>query len=129
MSAHPKANRPFKVVAPALHPRFGNSVTILAERGCRIERLPIPGKGWTPALIEQYLRDADALVGTFADYPLTREVLSQAPRVRVVTSTIIGTEHFDVEAATDLGIVVAHGATPENSLGRSEEHTSELQSH
>ena len=123
MCAHRNANRPFKVVVPALHPRFENAALLLAGKGCRIERLPpgTPGMTkWTPELMAAHLADADALVGTFPEYPITREVIAAAPRLRVITSTIIGTENFDVEAATDLGIVVAHGATPENTLGVAE---------
>ncbi|MGH7076358.1 MAG: NAD(P)-dependent oxidoreductase, partial [Stellaceae bacterium] len=38
----------------------------------------------------------------------------------VVVSPVIGTEHIDVAAATELGIAVGLGATPENYLGVAE---------
>jgi phosphoglycerate dehydrogenase-like enzyme len=66
------------------------------------------------------VRDADALLGSFAGMRLTRDVLEAGEKLRVVTTPPIGTEHVDVEACTDLGIVVAYGAMPENYLGVAE---------
>src|SRR3954463_4400681 len=89
VSTHRKANLPFKVVIPALHPRFQNAAQLLADKGCRIERLPPGTPGvtrWTRELMASFLPDADALMGTFPEYPITREVIAAAPRLRVITS-------------------------------------------
>jgi phosphoglycerate dehydrogenase-like enzyme len=51
-------------------------------------------------------------------YP--HELMQAAKRLTVGCSTIIGTEHIDVDAATELGIVIGFGATPENYLGVAE---------
>jgi phosphoglycerate dehydrogenase-like enzyme len=71
------------------------------------------------AEIEAYFADADAFIAGIRErYP--RELLQAAPRLTAGCSTIIGTEHIDVEAATELGIVIGFGATPENYLGVAE---------
>ncbi len=48
---------------------------------------------------------------------VSREMMEAAPRLKAIMSPVIGVESIDVEAATDLGIIVGHGATPENFLG------------
>jgi phosphoglycerate dehydrogenase-like enzyme len=45
---------------------------------------------------------------------LPRDVLEAAPRLRGVVFPTIGTESIDLDAATELGIAVANGPTPEN---------------
>lgn len=47
-------------------------------------------------------------------YPCTREVMAAAPRLRAVISPFTGTEGFDERAASELGIVVGNGQTPDN---------------
>ncbi len=67
----------------------------------------------------EYFADADAFIAGIRErYP--RELMQAAPRLTVGCSTIIGTEHIDVDAATELGIVIGFGATPENYLGVAE---------
>jgi D-3-phosphoglycerate dehydrogenase / 2-oxoglutarate reductase len=116
--------KPHRVVVPHLMPRHEAAVGILQAAGCEVVRLPEPVAGarssWTPALIESHARIADAFMGSFNGFALTREVLAASPQLRVVTSPIIGTENIDVEAATELGIVVAFGNTPENYIGVAE---------
>ena len=95
----------------------------LGAAGCT----PVLGPEYAPgathvfsrAEIERYFADADAFIAGIRErYP--RELLESAPRLTVGCSTIIGTEHIDVEAATELGIVIGFGATPENYLGVAE---------
>ncbi len=45
---------------------------------------------------------------------VTRSILAAAPRLRGVVFATIGTESIDLAAATELGIAVANGPTPEN---------------
>jgi phosphoglycerate dehydrogenase-like enzyme len=69
--------------------------------------------------VQKYFADADAFIAGIRErYP--RELLQVATRLTVGCSTIIGTEHIDVDAATELGIVIGFGATPENYLGVAE---------
>lgn len=76
----------------------------------------------TPA---EFLANADALMNARVLYahgfiPVSRETLSRAPRLAAVISTWMGTEGFDEKAATDFGIVVGHGAVPENAESMAE---------
>lgn len=51
---------------------------------------------------------------------ISRDVLDASPRLRGVVFPTIGTESIDLAAATELGIVVANGPTPENFLSMAE---------
>src|SRR5258708_662651 len=51
-----------------------------------------------------YAREADALYQ--GPVPMNRELLSQLPNLRAICALGIGFDDFDVEAATELGIVV-----------------------
>jgi phosphoglycerate dehydrogenase-like enzyme len=96
----------------------------LEAAGCELLSVPAspPGEraGWTPELVDRCFGEADAFVGMFASRPITKEVLEAAPRLRVGVSPVIGTEHIDVAAATELGIVIGYGAVPENLEGVAE---------
>ena len=51
-------------------------------------------------------RDADGLLIQYA--PLTRKVLEQLPRCKVLSRYGVGVDSIDLKAATDLGIIVAN---------------------
>jgi phosphoglycerate dehydrogenase-like enzyme len=65
------------------------------------------------------LAEADVLLAP-GDLPCTRVLMEGAPRLRAVISPFTGTEGFDERAATDLGILIANGQTPENSESMAE---------
>jgi D-3-phosphoglycerate dehydrogenase / 2-oxoglutarate reductase len=113
-----------KVVVPNTLARNESIATLLEAEGCEIVRLPViePGSSreWSGEDIERYFIDADAIVGVFGARPISRKVLEAATRLRVCASPIIGTETFDVDAATELGIAIGYGAAPENLLGVAE---------
>jgi D-3-phosphoglycerate dehydrogenase len=50
----------------------------------------------------------------------SREVMLSAPRLCGIVNPTIGLETVDLAAANELGIIVGHGATPENFLGMAE---------
>jgi phosphoglycerate dehydrogenase-like enzyme len=111
---------PIVVVSP-LPEQLADVGALLAAAGCDVRRLPDePQFAWNERTLAEHVAEADALVGIFARAPITAAVLDAAPRVRVVTSPIIGTDTIDVDACTARGIVVANGATPENYLGMAE---------
>ncbi len=67
----------------------------------------------------------DALAGVdvllaASTVPVTREVLSAATRLRAVVCPFIGTEAFDMAAASELGILVINGQVAENWQSMSE---------
>ncbi len=111
---------PYRVVVGPSPAALSKLADMLEARGCEVKRIPDDAQGWTPELIRELAADAQALVGTFASTKLPRSVMEAAPNLRVIVSPIIGTEHIDVKAATELGIAVGYGATPENYLGVAE---------
>ncbi len=115
---------PYKVVMPPVLGRYDSIANLLEANGCVVEKLPLPEPGkplaWTPEIIHRYFDDADAFIGSFAGMKITREVLEAGKKLRVGASPIIGTENIDVDAATELGIAIGYGATPENLEGVAE---------
>lgn len=66
-------------------------------------------------------RGCDALMGTsIRNAPISRAIMESSPRLRIVAKYTIGTDDVDVEAATELGILVAHGPTESNWGGVAE---------
>ncbi len=55
-----------------------------------------------------------------ANFPVTRAMLTAAPRMRAIVSAITGTEGVDMPAATDCAVVVANAQTEENITGMAE---------
>lgn len=72
--------------------------------------------GITPVLADPQCRDlgqvivpaadAEAIVCAFA--PMTREVMQDLPKLKLICTPQVGTDHIDLEAARELGICVAH---------------------
>lgn len=75
---------------------------ILAQMGGEIFCAATTGEDPLVALAH----DADALLTEIT--PMTRSLLSRLPRCKVVVAYSIGLDHIDTQAATDLGIVIAH---------------------
>jgi D-3-phosphoglycerate dehydrogenase / 2-oxoglutarate reductase len=66
-------------------------------------------------------RDAVALMGTsIRATPISRRVMEAAQRLRIVAKYTVGVDDIDVEAATDLGILVCHAPTEANCFGVAE---------
>lgn len=62
---------------------------------------------------EQTLAETDVLL-TSGHLSCTRALMTKMSRLRAIVSPFSGTEGFDEKAATELGIVIAHGSPPEN---------------
>ncbi len=112
---------PKVLVSP--RPRANEIGPLLEAAGCRVVMLPFRETAglqeFRPEEVAEYFADADAFLGSGREH-YSREVLEGAKQLRIGCGMVIGTENFDVDAATDLGIVIAHGATPENYLGVAE---------
>jgi len=85
----------------------GTAVTAMGHRATRYR---------TPS---EFLAKPDALDDADILYavgflPVTRELMARAPRLRAVISPWTGTEGFDEQAASDLGIIVGNAPVPEN---------------
>lgn len=104
--------------------RLGDHLTVLLEEaGCQVIRGPQPHP---PALTifpraewPRWFGETDVLVVSPRDV-CAREVMAAAPRLRAVISTVIGVDTIDLDAANELGVIVGHGAMPENYLGVAE---------
>jgi D-3-phosphoglycerate dehydrogenase / 2-oxoglutarate reductase len=97
---------------------------MLQEQGCEL----ILGKAsWdTPhgdneAEMARLAAGCDALAGTsIRSSPITRSIMERSDRLRIVAKYTIGVDDVDVEAATDLGILVTHAPTESNWGGVAE---------
>ena len=95
----------------------------LEEAGCQVvlgrsfERFP--GQPYSEDELIDLFKDADAvLVSTREQVP--RRVLEACPRLKIVAKATIGVDRIDLDAAADLGILVANSPAPENYLGVAE---------
>ncbi len=96
----------------------------LEEQGCEL----ILGKaswdmpqGNSEAEMVRLAAGCDALMGTsIRNSPISKSVMESSDRLRIVAKFTIGTDDVDVEAATDLGILVTHGPTESNWGGVAE---------
>ena len=79
--------------------------TWLAERGVAFKRC----NPQSEAEVIQQAQSADIFLAF--KYPITRKIMRALPQLRVVMSSSIGFDHIDVEAATELGIVVTNAPT------------------
>ncbi len=96
----------------------------MAEAGAEIK---IPAENWmaqanTPEIIE-IVFDPDTIVGVGVANRLrqvTRKSLEGAPDLRMIAKYSIGYDNVDVDAATEMGILVVHSPTESNWGGVAE---------
>lgn len=80
-----------------------------------------PEAGDNEAEVAGIVRDCDALAGTSIRNPrITASIMQNAGKLRIVSKYTIGVDDVDVEAATDLGILVTHSPTEANWGGVAE---------
>ncbi|TMF02854.1 MAG: hypothetical protein E6I52_08790 [Chloroflexi bacterium] len=104
------------VFAPA--DREGDTHRQLESAGCQL----IVGKAsWETPLgdnedeMVSMARGADALIGSsIRSSPITRRIMESSGKLRIVAKYTIGVDDVDVEAATDLGVLVTHSPTESN---------------
>jgi phosphoglycerate dehydrogenase-like enzyme len=110
------------IFAPA--DQTGASHKTLQEHGCEL----ILGKaswdtpqGHNEAEMAGLAEGCDALVGTsIRSTPISRAIMKSSDRLRIVAKYTIGVDDVDVEAATELGILVTHSPTESNWGGVAE---------
>lgn len=65
--------------------------------------------------------EAIALIGpSIRNTPVSRRILESSPNLRCVAKVSVGVDDIDVEAATELGILVCHAPTEANTFSVSE---------
>jgi len=110
------------VFAPVL--RMGesyNSYSMLEDEGYEV----VYGKAsWLTPQGEnedemcEMAKDADALTGgSIKSSPVTGRIMESAPALRIIAKASIGVDDVDVDAATEMGILVTHGITESNWSG------------
>ena len=89
----------------------------LAEDGVRVLRAS--STGLSQSELDEAVAQADVAVFTMRA-PCTAQTLRAGHRLRGVVYPTIGVESLDLDAADQMGIIVGHGAMPENFLGVAE---------
>src|SRR5512133_387262 len=115
MSEKPTANLMVVSVSGWLHEVFEEIGDGVRAQGYGFTHLRDPRILGQPGVLAQ----ADVLLAASAA-PVTRAVMEAAPRLRAVVCPFIGTEGFDIAAASNLGILVVNGQVPENAQSMSE---------
>ena len=108
-----------KVVVPARFTAISGLHEKLAAAGFRVEMAGSMEQPWTAQQLIEVIADADAAIIS-PGQPVPAEVLRAAPNLRMVSSPVVGVDHIDVDAATELGIVVANCPTDEIIIGMAE---------
>jgi len=116
------ANAKVFIFAPA--DETGETHRQLEQAGCE---LTLGKAGWhTPQgnneeEMRELARNADALAGTsIRSSPITRGIMEASDKLRIVAKYTIGVDDVEVDAATELGILVTHGPTESNWGGVAE---------
>lgn len=97
----------------------------MEDAGCNVE---VAASDWfnpelnqDPAVVWAPAKDAQALTGVMIrSNPITSSVLKSSPDLRIVAKYTIGVDDVDVDAATELGIMVTHSPTESNWGGVAE---------
>ena len=95
----------------------------LADAGHEVTRGPpdTPGilKIYTAEERDALINDADVAVFTIR-HACSRVLMEGATRLRGICYPVIGVESLDLDAASDLGLIVGHGAVRGNVIGMAE---------
>lgn len=95
----------------------------MAARGLNVVRGPMPTQGAKLVYpVSEHARlFGKASVLMFSGQSVcSRQVLRSASRLRGVVYPAVGIETLDIAAATEMGVIVGHGAIPENAQGMAE---------
>jgi D-3-phosphoglycerate dehydrogenase len=79
-----------------------------------------------PARVVEEVKGAEALLLTQQRVPFTRAIAAQLPDLRFICQTGRNVNHLDIEACTDLGIVVSAGRLSSGSGGNPYSTTAEI---
>jgi phosphoglycerate dehydrogenase-like enzyme len=93
----------------------------LRAAGYEIVVTPFGGAAdaWTPQQLRDIFGSVDAVVASPSRvYPA--ELFQAAPRLRLITSPVIGVDTIDLDAASEFGVLVANCPTAENVIGIAE---------
>jgi phosphoglycerate dehydrogenase-like enzyme len=115
-----QGTRPPKVVVPEELTAFAGLHAKLRAAGYDLTITPrVKDEPWTQEEIARYFADADVIITTPMQ-PFPAEVLRAAPRLNMLGCAVIGVDHIDVDAATELGVIVTNCPTHETIVGMAE---------
>jgi D-3-phosphoglycerate dehydrogenase len=100
----------WKVWLSGRAPDRGDIIQALEEAGCEVSLGRLFTDTWQYAeeeLVEK-VRDMDAIMISTGDGKITRRVMEEAKKLKVIAKKAIGVGDIDVNAATDLGILVTN---------------------
>lgn len=102
--------------------RSGESHRLIEAAGCEVV---LGDTSWRSGIDRDALLElaqgADALMGaTIKRMPIERQFLQQIPKLRIISKYSIGVEDVDLDAATELGVLVTHCPTEANWGGVAE---------
>ena len=108
-----------KVVVPARFTAISGLHEKLTAAGFEVETAGSMESPWSVDQMIAAVKDADAAIVS-PGQPFPAEVLRACPKLRMVSSPVVGVDHIDLDAATELGIVVANCPTDEIIIGMAE---------
>lgn len=96
----------------------GDSYKVLEANGCEValgkREWHHPNGGYEHEVVAT-AQGADAMAGTsMRTTPISRKVLEASPNLRVVSKSTVGVDDIDVDAATEMGILVTHAPVESN---------------
>lgn len=92
------------VIADYYYPSLDEERKVLADTGIKI--VDCNGKCKTEDDVIKYAKDADALIVQFT--PITRKIIENLPKCKVIVRYAIGLDIIDIQAATERKIMVAN---------------------
>ena len=96
-------------------------IRVLEEAGCEVilGRLFTDTNCYTEKQILEQVPDMDGLMVSTGEF-MTRRIMEAGKKLKVIAKRGVGVEQIDIQAATDLGILVTNTPTPENYLSVAE---------
>ena len=114
------ASRSPKIVVPEEATAYAGLHGKLKSAGDDLTVVPAaPQRHWSQDEIDRYFSDADVIISMpMQQFPA--EVLRAAKKLTMIGSAVIGVDHIDVDAATELVVVVTNCPTRETIVGMAE---------
>ena len=107
-----------KIAIPPSQPAAGNGPSLEDRLRAAGHEIVIADR-WTTDDLPRLFGDVDAIVASPArSYPA--DLFAIAPRLRLVTSPVIGVDTVDLDAANEFGVLVSNCPTAENIIGIAE---------
>jgi phosphoglycerate dehydrogenase-like enzyme len=121
MTSQPSGQKVF-IFAPREEPP--ELIKRLEDVGCDVfigdPAWQLPGGSHEDELVN-HAREAVVLAGTsIRNTPISRRIMEASQRLRVISKYSVGVDDVDVDAATELGILVTHAPTESNCFGVAE---------